>query len=258
MLWWLPLVVLFVGARYLAATALRVHPWWLPRTGSLGQRALVAGSGSLACLAALILLGLVANLLGGVARIGPPRVSSVGADSPAEHAGLVSGDEIVAVDSRPVATNEEVVHQIHRTLGRPFSIELRRGSAARAVVAQARLVQGRYRIGVTMEGSPTYPHQGLGPAVRDAVRLPVMLSAALLRSVTSTEPAARPRFEQVGPVGIVRLAHDSPSLGHLILYLIGPPLLLLAWLGLLGSVLALLVVRPHRSLQVHHPRSAAP
>ncbi len=62
MLWPLSIVAIFLGARVLAARALHIRPWLLPRTGTLGRRAIVALSGPLACALTLLLGSFLVHL----------------------------------------------------------------------------------------------------------------------------------------------------------------------------------------------------
>jgi len=58
----------------------------------------------------------------------PPVVEKVIAGGPAERAGLRAGDEIVAIDKKPVTRWDEVVAEISASAGRERVLEVRRGS----------------------------------------------------------------------------------------------------------------------------------
>lgn len=242
MLWTLSIVAIFLGARVLAARALHIRPWLLPRTGTLGQRAIVALSGPLACALTLLLGSFLVHLFWGVPHR-PPCVTSVRSESPAAAAGLAARDCIIAVDGRAVATAADVALRVAATGGRPFPIELERDGVRQTVKLTARSDDGRHRIGVQFDGSPRFARVGLRESLKESIRFVGEMSAGYANSLVSAISARQPTVEVVGPVGVVRMARQAVSLPHLYLAAIGSQFLLAAVFGLLLSIGLLLAAR---------------
>jgi len=67
---------------------------------------------------------------------------------PADKAGLRDGDEILAVDGKPVPALAAMVEMLESTKDTPISITARRGTQTRDFTVQPVLVEKRYRIGI--------------------------------------------------------------------------------------------------------------
>ena len=63
----------------------------------------------------------------------PPRVSEVMADSVAERAGLLAGDDVLAVNGVVMVQWEDFVREIQKSPGKPVSIEFTRGQTHKLV-----------------------------------------------------------------------------------------------------------------------------
>jgi regulator of sigma E protease len=92
-----------------------------------------------------------------------PVVGVVASGSPAAEAGLASGDEILAVDSRPTATWEDAQYAIALRPDAPIRVRFRRGGRESEVTVEARSdaqkvgtigVSPLVRIGQVVEGAP--------------------------------------------------------------------------------------------------------
>jgi regulator of sigma E protease len=238
-------VALLLSARLLAARALKLRSWLLPREGSLGARTLVALAGPPACVLALVSAALVVGLVVGVLRPAPPAVTDVRPGSAGERAGLLPGDRIVAVDGRAVSTVPDVQQAVQATAGRPFALEIERAGAHHALSAQAQAASTSYRLGVQLNGTGRYERAGPGPALAEALRLAVRSLAGLARSLQEAVQG-RPAVEMVVPVALVRMGQQAPSRAHLLVQLAGPTLMFTALLGALLSGILLLAARPRR------------
>ena len=104
------------------ADALGPEAYWRQRTW---KRVLVIAAGPLTNIAFAILVLAVVYMLGipdGASR----RVEKVSPNSPAAHAGLRPGDEIVAVNLQPTKTFKQVSKAIRATKGKPVIVSVRR------------------------------------------------------------------------------------------------------------------------------------
>jgi regulator of sigma E protease len=84
------------------------------------------------------------------------KVVAVLADHPAQRIGMRRGDEIVAIDGKPV-TPDEIPTKIASSKGRPITVTVRRGGS-RLVLGPARTLK------------TTFPGESFGTAVKDSFR----------------------------------------------------------------------------------------
>ncbi|MGZ8228804.1 MAG: RIP metalloprotease RseP [Burkholderiales bacterium] len=96
----------------------------------------------------------------------PPIIANVISGGAAERAGLKAGDEIVAIDNRPVRAWEEVVKAVRSHPGVPITIEVRRSDAAAVTMSVTPDV-------FTENGRPT-GRIGAGPQVDRSTLAAVM------------------------------------------------------------------------------------
>jgi regulator of sigma E protease len=152
-------------------------------------------------------LAFAIGLLAVVFALGVPvaqTVESVNPGSPAQAAGLETGDRIVAIDGdavTPVLT-ERVPSRIGGTQGRPVTLTVERGGRDVALEpARARLDDGAYRLGFTLAATEERfgPAQSLEYALRESWAVTEATGSALARIVTGES-----REEVSSPVGIVQ------------------------------------------------------
>ncbi len=67
---------------------------------------------------------------------------------PADKAGLRDGDEILAVDGKPVPALAAMVEMLETSKDKPISLTVRRGSETKDFTVQPVLIEKRYRIGI--------------------------------------------------------------------------------------------------------------
>lgn len=235
---------LTVGPRWLVGRALQLHPPLLPRSGSLGRRVVLALSAPLACLLAMWLLGLGANLLGGLPIPSPPQVEGVAPGSPAAQAGLLPGDHILTLDGRPLTSVPQLQGEVSRSAGRPLQLEIERSGVRHTSSVTARLSGAEYRIGVGLKATSRLERGLFLPSLRLALQYPWQLSRELLTAVRQSDPSQRPRVEFAGPVALRRFSERQVSPVHAMLFIVAPWLLLSGVLSLAVSLVLLLVVRP--------------
>ena len=120
-----------------------------------------AGPGVNIAAAFLILAGF---FMVGIPQLEPTRqVAAVVASSPAAEAGLQRGDEIVAVDGRPLSEPAGIRDAVQAADGRPITLTVRRDGAERTLEPQAaRQVEGRWQLGLQF-GTERVGTQRFGP-----------------------------------------------------------------------------------------------
>ena len=145
-------------------------------------------------------------------READPRAAlgEIVAGSPAERAGLRSGDLVAAADGRPLGSWEELVAAVVASPGRPLALEVDRGGERLRLVVVPEDAGGRGRVGV-------------GPASRLVHAGPAGAAAAALRMTNARawETVAglgqiftgRQRAELRGPVGIAQEMARSARAG---------------------------------------------
>lgn len=78
----------------------------------------------------------------GIVRAFPARIGTVVPDSPAEKAGLLPGDLILAIDSAPVSSFDDVIDMVGPAAGRELAITIERDGARRSLDVLPAAVQG--------------------------------------------------------------------------------------------------------------------
>jgi regulator of sigma E protease len=130
-------------------------------------------------------------------------IASVQTDSPAQAAGLVAGDRIVAVDGERVS-GEELGERILGSEGRPLELTVvREGEEVALAVTPASTDDG-YRIGIVREGVglPTVEAVGRSFEVTGIVTKEIVLSLGRLVRGEGREDVA-------SPIGITRVSSDA-------------------------------------------------
>jgi regulator of sigma E protease len=160
----------------------------------------------------------------------PPVIGEVTADSPAEQAGLRSGDRIVSIDGETVTGWRDVAELIPRLgvdeAGRPQSIalEIARDGRSLELDLAPRIRDGQPIIGVTsqrpdeavradMERAFTVlrhgPFEAVGAAFSETGRLTAATFGMLGRMITGQASLQN----LSGPITIAQMAHSSALLG---------------------------------------------
>ena len=162
---------------------------------------------------AVIAAGPITNLLFAVAMLavvfglGVPRAASKVVDqvvsgTPAETIGLLSGDEVIAVDGTGVVTFDDVSSLIRSSDGDPITLTVLRGGTEIVLGPRAaELSDGRYRLGfipgVTYESFG--PVDAVGEAFKETGNVTVAIGRSLSRIVTPEG-----RGDIATPIGIVQ------------------------------------------------------
>jgi regulator of sigma E protease len=152
----------------------------------------------------LVVFALLFTQVGGE----PSRtIASVTSDSPAEQAGLMAGDRVIAVDGNPVdgvTLGESIVD----SGGAPLRMTVVRDGQERTIVVTPTVIEGGYRIGIIREGTGVPPLEAVGRSVEvtGIVSKEIMLSLGRLFT-------GEGRDEVSSPIGITRVSSDAVEEG---------------------------------------------
>jgi regulator of sigma E protease len=187
------------------ADALGPEAYWRAPTW---KRVLVIAAGPLAnILFAVLVLALVYVL--GVPNGASRRVEKVSPKSPAAHAGLRAGDEIVAVNLQPTKTFKDVSKAIRASKGKPIIVSVRRPPGRYLELPpQKTIKQNGYYIYGFQPAGIVYKHYDPATAVGYAARDTWDVTKGIAASLASI--VRGPGRKQVSsPVGIVDVSSQA-------------------------------------------------
>ena len=169
-------------------------------------------------LAFVVAIGLMAGYGLTVAQ---PQVELVEPGMPAEAAGLLAGDQIIAVDGQPVALGDagaltaaiEALPQ-----GQALELTLLRGDETLTlpVTPTYDAAEARARIGVSIVA---YGHLSAGQVIPAAWNSCVYASTAILESLGKMVTTGEGVQDAAGPVGVVQLVAEQTRTGGLEIFL---------------------------------------
>ena len=141
-----------------------------------------------------------------------PTLGDILPGSAAERAGLRSGDRVLAVDGRPVASWEALVGEVVAHPGQPAHLTVARGGAAPIeVVAVPDSEDGRGRLGVA-QGLQVVRASSAGAAIAGGARVTTERAGSILAGLGQMV-TGRQRAELRGPVGIAQEMARSARAG---------------------------------------------
>lgn len=187
----------------LAPDSFAARPVW--------ARAFVVAAGPLAnfLLAAILFMVLFAAV---GQRVAAPVVSEVVAGMPAEAAGIVAGDRIVAIDGRAVARFDDIQRAVRESGGNSLSFRVLRDGAERELVITPMRQNGALLLGIrsgTTEVRELGPLESVWAGIAETWRISVATLDALWGFATGT----RPGNELAGPLGIAQMSGEVARLG---------------------------------------------
>jgi regulator of sigma E protease len=204
--------------------ALGPEAYWRARTWKR-VAAIVAGPGANVLLAVLLFAGLF--MAGGGKATS--TIDEVVQGTPAERAGLRSGDRIVAIDGAPVQASH-ISQRIADSGGKPLVLRVKRDGRELTLPPAAPVAtEGRYRLGFRLRGEGLSAPEASWQAVRLTGVVTKEIGAALGRLVTGEG-----RKDIAIPVGIVQGSSSAAQQGvESYLWVLGLISLSLALLNLL-------------------------
>lgn len=140
------------------------------------------------------------------------RVAGVVPGSPAQAAGIVAGDRIVAIDGQPVQYFSQLARIIRESGGRRLQLTVEGPRGTRAVEVAPALEGGRWIIGVEPDPNPVYiPVSPVG-ALRDGVQLTWLVTQGMFGAV-GRWLTGQEQPQVLGPVGITRTVAQASQEG---------------------------------------------
>jgi regulator of sigma E protease len=149
-----------------------------------------------------------------------PKIGAIFAGSPAERAGFHRGDEVRAVDGRPISGSADFVAWIEPRAGQEVAVEVVRDGAPQLVRVVPEDQQGKGRIGVQLTVEQRFP---LGRALVESVRFNADIatqSLSVIAKIFRREVAAKSALS--GPIEIAAQSGAAARTGvKNLLYLMG-------------------------------------
>jgi regulator of sigma E protease len=206
------------------ADGLGQDAYW--RQGTWRRVAVIFAGPGTNLLFAVLLFAVLFVLSGGPVK---PTVAAVDQDFPAAAAGLQAGDQIVAINRRPVRPTE-ISDRISASGGRPITMTVRR-DGRRIVIGPIKPKKDgqRYRVGLALDSGHLDPATASWRAVKLTGLVTREIGASLTRLVTGEG-----RKDISSPVGIVQGSSKALETGvETYLWVLGLISLSLALLNLL-------------------------
>lgn len=186
----------------------------------LGQRAAIVAAGPVANFLFAIVL-----LAGLFAFVGQPSVTAVinevVPDQPAAEAGILPGDEIVAIGGRQVTRFDEVQQVVVANPGATVDVVVRRDGAELSLPVTLSVVEGQAEDGTVTRtgrlgvagGAVVYNREDPFTSVWRATTETVSLTGATLAAVGEMLTGARTAEDLAGPLRIAQMSGDMAQTG---------------------------------------------
>lgn len=200
---------------------------------SVWARAFVVAAGPLAnfLLAALLFWALFATV---GQRVAAPVVGEVVAGMPAQAAGLLAGDRVVAIDGRAISRFDDIQRAVRDSGGRELGFRILRDGNEREVAIAPSVQNGVALLGIR-SGAAEVRALGIFAAAGEGVIETVRVSGATLAALWDFAFGRRGGGDLAGPLGIAQMSGEVARMG------IAP---LLTFMALLSVNLGLLNLLP--------------
>ena len=184
---------------------------------TLGQRSWIVAGGPFAnFIFAFFALAVLYGFYGErVPIVGEPTaIEWVAPGSPAETAGLQTGDRILQIDEREITSFEEIVAVVQGALGQPLEVLVQRGAEELTLVVTPEMGSSRDvgRIGISnarFEYNPVGAFDAVWMAAAETVRV----TGFILQVVGEFISGARRSDELAGPLGIAQVSGQVAERG---------------------------------------------
>ncbi|NOT25573.1 MAG: RIP metalloprotease RseP [Acidobacteria bacterium] len=147
-----------------------------------------------------------------------PIVASVIAGEPAERAGLMAGDIVLAVDGRRMVTRTNLIEAISGSGGREIELTIKRGDQQLQIRATPEQNGDRAMLGVFV----TEPTRSFTPGPFEAMKLSVQknieFSGLIFKTLGGLFVGETSPRQLMGPVAIAQLSGESAAAGWIALF----------------------------------------
>lgn len=178
-------------------------------------RASVIMNGPIMNIVLAILLLVIVFFFSGTAKVSN-IVNEVNEGSPAEIAGIIKGDRIVAINSVKVEQGEEITELININKDKLISVSIERDPKSDTMVMyltpEYNTEYERAMIGITLE--VTVEKNTLFHSVRESFRMTGEILALIWKSFIEILTGRMP-VELAGPLGIAQMAGEAAKIGFL-------------------------------------------
>ncbi len=147
-----------------------------------------------------------------------PVVDDPAIGLPAEKAGLKSGDTIVFMNGKPIATWLQLVEIVRQSDGHPIQLVIRRGGKEfpmEITPIQAMIPDGQtvWQIGVAQKSQEAYERQGFFKAAKDAGLETYLNTRQIVEVIGGLFTGKVSMRELAGPLGIARMSGQAAKHG---------------------------------------------
>lgn len=146
-----------------------------------------------------------------------PVVGDVDSGSPAEAAGIKTGDRIVSINGNAISRFDDLVTYVQNSGGQPLRLSIRRGDENLEITAQPRAADGSetgdaggrtFRVGVRPSGDAQYVRMGAFDACVGALTFTYDLTVQVLTALWEMITGTRSSQELGGILRISKVAGD--------------------------------------------------
>ncbi|HTZ98957.1 MAG TPA: RIP metalloprotease RseP [Candidatus Aquilonibacter sp.] len=185
------------------------------------QRFLIAIAGPAMNIIVTLLIFWVVFASVGIPNI-PPTIDQVQAGSAAEKAGLKSGDVIVSIDGKPMASSAESVNAIRNSDGSPIQLIIQRdghGMPLAISPLHQKAPDGTmtWMIGASIESQEGREREGIIGGAQHAVRETIYDARQIGQVLVGLFDGKVSVHDLAGPVGIVQLSGEAAKSGPMTL-----------------------------------------
>lgn len=197
------------------------------------QRFLIVAAGPLSnLLFAVLLFSLIFGVVGLPTAVDNTIIGAITPDSPAQEAGLKSGDRILAIDGRETTKWLDVADLISHSDGAPVLLEIDRAGNRLEIATQPKItpsrnifgeeVEKRYMLGISRSDEVTYDKVSLWRAIGAGFGQTWTLIYLTVMGIVKMIQAVIPASELGGPIMIAQLAGKQMEAGWInFLYFMG-------------------------------------
>jgi regulator of sigma E protease len=147
-----------------------------------------------------------------------PRVPAVVPGDPAEKAGVLGGDAIVAVDGTPITYSSELRDAIATHVDRPITLSILRGGAPKTIVVTPAKHGSTGWIGISIQDDTIRKKPGAAEAVSLSVTKNIEYGRLIFQTLWGLFTRETSPKQLMGPIAIAQLSGETASLGWIYVF----------------------------------------